>query len=265
MSSVMVLLQIDHINTAKLLDLIEQLARKMTILAPVNLNLLESSLAYLLNYPDQCHHPREDLVYRRLLSKSPDMARSLNDLVKEHEQLAFLTRDLMRVVGESRQNLYVGNDRLAGQLIEFVNFYRHHMMMEEQYFFPIALQRLSRDDFVEIDFTLFDQPDPLVAQESEERFAELREEIARLDVVDKANRESRDEAALLAVIQDIAAFNVAMERIGSVVRLAGSTKEGYKLEHKGNVLVHIPACNESLAAWCAYFYWKAWALRNAKL
>lgn len=25
----------------------------------------------------------------------------------------------------------------------------------------------------------------------------------------------------------------------------------------GNIVAHIPACSESRAAWCAYFFWKA--------
>jgi len=262
MSNVVMLLQIDHGKMAKLLDLIEQQATNMARHDPVNYRLLESAFDYLSSYPDQCHHPKEDLVYRKLLRRCPDMAESLSDLVKEHEKLAHLTRNVLLAVGESRQAPPAANDGLARQLIEFLDFYRHHMLMEDQHFFPVALQRLSQDDFAEIDFTLFDRPDPLLDRKSEARFAELREEITRLGVAEKANSANREEAALLAGIQDIATFNEAMRRSGEAVCLVRSSGEGYELEHRGNVLVHIPACSESRAAWCGYFYWNATVRRN---
>jgi hemerythrin-like domain-containing protein len=257
MSNVVMLLQADHRNMAKLLDLIQQQAKNMARRAPANYRLLESIFAYLSGYPDQCHHPKEDLLYRKLLGRHPDMAGSLKDLVKEHEKLANSTSDMMRAIAASQRDPPAPNERLADQLMEYLDLYRHHMRMEDQHFFPAALQGLSRDDFVEIDFTLFDKPDPLFDAQSEERFDELREEIMRLGAVEKASGDSREEAALLAGFQDIATFNDAMRRSGEPVLLVRSPVEGYELQQKGNVLVHIPQCSESRAAWCAYFYWKA--------
>lgn len=262
MSNVVTLLQIDHHNMVKLLDLIQQQATNMTRRDPVNYRLLESAFAYLSSYPDRCHHPKEDLVYRKLLSRYPEVAASLKDLVAEHERLAQLTRKLMAALGESRQTQPAVTDRLADQLMEFIGLYRHHMLMEDQHFFPVALQWLSADDFAEIDFRLFDQPDPLLDLESEGMLGELRDEIMRLGAVEKTSSDNRDEAALLATILDLAAFNEAMRRSGAAVCLVRSSQEGYELERDGNVLVHIPACSESRAVWCAYFYWKATALRN---
>jgi hypothetical protein len=137
------------------------------------------------------------------------------------------------------------------------------MRMEDRHFFPLAARRLTPEDLAEIDFTLFDRPDPLLDQASEARFAALREEIMRLGADEKVSSDQREEATRLAAIRDIASFNEAMRRSGQVVYLARASAEGYDLTSKGNVLVHIPACDESRAAWCAYFYWKAAGGKNA--
>ena len=257
MPDVMTLLHLDHRKIAKVLDLIQQQATNMAQRAPVNYRLLEITLDYLSGYPDQCHHPREDLIYRKLLSRFPDIAKSLTDLVEEHEKLAYLTRNLSRALGESPHGLAAVNEGLADQLRAFLGVYRRHMLMEEQHFFPLALQRLSHSDFAEIDFTLFDQLDSVFNREAEGKFAELRDEILRLGITEKAGADQREESALLSTFVDIAAFNESMQRIGDPMTLIRSSEGGYELVRMGNILVHIPACSETRAAWCAYFFWKA--------
>lgn len=258
-SNVVMLLQVDHSNITRLLDLIRQQAANMARHGPVNYPLLKSIFAYLLSYPDQCHHPKEDLLYRKLKIRHPEMTDSLNDLVGEHEKLAHSTTDLVRAIDESQFDPPTPNERLADQLMSYLDAYRRHMLMEDLHFFPAALQLLCRDDFEEIDFTLFDKPDPLFDVECEERYAELRNEIAGQAAVEYTSGEQRDEAALLATFWSMAAFNDAMHRSGEPVLLTRSSAEGYELAHKGKFLMQIPACSESRAAWCAYFYWKATA------
>jgi len=166
---------------------------------------------------------------------------------------------LSRAIGESQPDPAAVNDGLADRLREFLDFYRHHMLMEEQHFFPAALQTLSRNDWAEIDFALFDQSDPLFDRQAEGRFAELRDEITRLAVAEKARTDNIGEAVLLATLRDIAAFNEAMQRASEPLRLVRSSEAGYELLRNGSVLAHIPDCGETRAAWCAYFFWKATA------
>jgi hemerythrin-like domain-containing protein len=259
MPDVVALLQIDHYRMAKLLQLVERQATSVAHGGPVNYRLLESAFDYLSTYPDQCHHPKEDLVYRKLVSRHPEMAESVADMVKEHETLADLTHNVMRAV---RAPDALANNELARQLAEFVSFYRRHMLMEDRHFFPAALERLSRVDLEEIDFALFDAPDPLVDEESEARFGELREELMQLGLAEEASDDQRVEAALLATVQDVATFNEAMRQSGEAARLTRSSPAGYDLAYGGNDLLHIPACSESRAAWCAYFFWKATSRKN---
>jgi len=54
-----------------------------------------------------------------------------------------------------------------------------------------------------------------------------------------------------------------MRQSGEAVRLTRSSPEGYDLVQEGSALMHIPACSESRAAWCAYFFWKATARKSA--
>jgi len=246
-----------------LLGYLRRQATAMSQRAPVNDRLLQTAFEYLSGYPDQCHHPKEDLLYRKLVSRSPELVESLADLVSEHKKLADSTRNLRQVMDESRQDPSA-LEGLADRLRAFVDFYQHHMLMEERHFFPLALQRLSRNDFAEIDFTLFDRPDPLFNQEAEEKFAKLSEEITRLGIADKASADQREESSLLAGFRDITSFNETMRRMGEPVSLVRSSGGGYELECMGKIPVRIPACSEPRAAWCAYFFWKASTTRKGQ-
>lgn len=257
MSDAIMVLQLEHRNLAKVLSLIQRQAANMAASTPVNYRLLESCFRYLSSYPEQCHHPKEDLVYRKLLNRCPEIAGSLRNLVDEHEKLAYFTRDLRRALGTMQYALPTANAGFAVQLNVFLESYRLHMLMEEQRFFPLALERLSSSDFAEIDFTLFDQADHLFDREAEERMVELHEAITRLGAAETTATDRREEAAWLASFRDIAAFNDAMRGTGEPLVLSQTSGGGYELKRGHNLLVHIPACSESRAAWCAYFYRKA--------
>ena len=256
MPDTILLLQLEHERVFKLLDLVARQLANLVRHQPVDHRLLENAFDYLAGYPDQCHHPKEDLLYRKLGSRHPGMAKSLGALVEEHEELARLTDGLRRNLGGLRRGEAGMKDLFAERLREFIDLYRHHMSMEERHFFPAALQSLSRNDWEEIDFAVFDQPDPLIDRSTEERFAQLRDEITQLGEAEKTSAALRKDAAWLGRLEGIADFNEAMQQSGESVRLHRSSDGSYDLERRGSVLVHIPECSEPRAVWCAYFFLK---------
>ena len=60
-------------------------------------------------------------------------------------------------------------------------------------------------------------------------------------------------------MQDIATFNKVMQRVGESLCLIASAEGGYALLRNGSVLSQIPECDETRAAWCAYFFWEGMA------
>ena len=62
-------LSTDHARIAKVLD---ELERQLDILADAgkpDYEVVRGAVEYLLVYPDQFHHPKEDLIYRRLRAR----------------------------------------------------------------------------------------------------------------------------------------------------------------------------------------------------
>lgn len=180
MAEIMEILYQDHKNLAKLLKTLERQAQRFEDTGDADFDIVRGVVSYCLTYPDLCHHPKEDLVLRKLLERDPRAGGMIGDLEAEHRQLAENTRKLSAAVhrleqGESPQGWFGDATR------EFLEAYWRHMDMEETLFFPIALQELTEDDWRALDAEVEEMSDPLFGGRVEERFKVLRNEVLMWD------------------------------------------------------------------------------------
>jgi hemerythrin-like domain-containing protein len=71
---------------------------------------------------------------------------------------------------------------------DFIEQERHHILMEDRYFFPAALKALEPEDWGEIASSLTSRKDPLFSDVTEERFDAVRKHILRLEREAEAER-----------------------------------------------------------------------------
>ena len=264
MSDTLLMLRLEHENISHVLDVLEDQIQRLKSHAPIDVSLLRLSIGYLMGFPEECHHPKEDLVYRALLEREPQRANALPNLGAEHELLATFTE---RIESETRGEI-IDERALADLLREYVDTYRDHIATEEKYFFPAALESLTRDDLAALDFQLFDRKDRLFDKVAEARFAKLRDEITTRagaeggDSSLTAARVPIGEIELLRGLGSIEGFNKLMNRCG--FRLSAYRSGGYALKRDGQWLLDIFECDEARAAWCAYYYLKGAESRRTR-
>jgi hemerythrin-like domain-containing protein len=257
MSDAIFMLRLEHENIAHVLDLIEDQVERAESGAPIDESLLLLSVEYLKDFPEECHHPKEDLVFRMLQRHHPRRAADLRDLSADHEQLAQLTE---RFVMDVRGVLGAPKGALIESVRRYIGAYRQHMESEEQHFFPAALELLTRENLANLDFQLFDRKDQLFDHAAEARFAQLRREIQQragdrsLASGRRNSPPSTDEIALLRGLDCVDSFNRSTQNRG--LQLVRHRAGGYALQRDGRWLLDIPDCEESRAAWCAYYYAK---------
>ena len=114
--------------------------------------------------------------------RDPKKAEAFASLISSHKDLAHLTRrfasaaiDEMLHPGEAPREWFGSMARA------FVDTNRAHMALEEEKFFPVALQVLSDEDWAKIDTQVTDQEDPLFGDRIEARFEGLHPSILDLD------------------------------------------------------------------------------------
>lgn len=172
-------LRAEHATMQKLLTILERQVAAFNEGDRPDYEIVEAVVEYFLDYPDQCHHPKEDLVARKLLEDAANAPAALNQLEAQHEELGALSRRFAKVLRRVLDEAELPRQEFVRAAKEFIDSQRHHIQMEEEYFFPAAQGALSRDDLAEIDARLFEMRDPLTGDRVEERYAALRDDILK--------------------------------------------------------------------------------------
>lgn len=175
------MLRQEHANMAKLLDALERQVALFDKGELPDYDIIEGVIDYCLAYPDLFHHPKEDLIYRRMQEREPEAAAAVGDLLSEHERLAALTRHLAEAVQNVLLELNVPRDAVLKVAREFLDAYREHIRIEEAAFFPAALAALSEEDWRELDAQAKDSEDPIFGGAKSGRFEKLRDDVLAWD------------------------------------------------------------------------------------
>lgn len=175
----------EHKNMTKLLDALERQVVVFNDGGRPDYEVLLGIMDYFLDYPDRCHHPKEDLLARKIL-EGADSAGPLQKLEAQHEELGILTRRVAALVRRVLEEAELPRSDLTRAAREFIDTQRHHMEMEEEHFLPLAETALSEDDLASLDSEIFAESDPLMDPDTEARYATLRNAILTWDAEDRA-------------------------------------------------------------------------------
>jgi len=170
------LLGIEHERIEQILEIVEGQIEVIDSGSEPDSALVKLAVEYFLSFPDTCHHPKEDLLFRQMNNRSHEDASIVGDLIRDHENLSQLANDVNQEVSSGSTATLKAKESLDA-LKTFVKSYRHHLESENTKFFPHLLKTLSQDELDAIDFSLFDSSDPVFDQQDEKRFTRLRNEI----------------------------------------------------------------------------------------
>jgi hemerythrin-like domain-containing protein len=126
-------------------------------------DVLRAMLFYIDEFPEKRHHPKEsDLLFPKLLRVAPELIPVIAQLEDDHVCGEQRVRELQHLLlawellGDSRRAAFEDAART------YVTFYLAHMRTEETQLLPSA-EKLSAQDWVELDAAFAHQIDPLVA------------------------------------------------------------------------------------------------------
>ena len=188
MTYVVELLRQEHRNIEKLLRILERELSLFDRGDRPNYELVVAIIDYFKDYPDTCHHPKEDMIFDKLKSRDPAAAANIGDLHTEHEEGASRLRRAAQAVERVLGDQDLLRETVDEIIRDFIERERQHMKMEEQIFFPTALEALQPKDWADIALRLADRRDPLNGPDLDQKFGVLRRKILEINAEAEAER-----------------------------------------------------------------------------
>jgi hemerythrin-like domain-containing protein len=175
MTELLDILREEHRNIETLLAVLERELNIFDRNERPDYEVVQAVIRYFEDYPDCCHHPKEDVVFAKLKARDPAAAASVGDLEAEHEKGAKRLRLVARAVESVLNEQEVPRQTVDGIVRDFIEKERRHMEMEEGILFPVAAKALLPEDWADIDARL--RSDPSLNRANEEQFNSLHQRI----------------------------------------------------------------------------------------
>ncbi len=182
----------EHQNIEKLLLVLEHELELFDAGGRPDYEILESIIQYFQDYPESCHHPKEEMIFKKLQLGDPAAAKAFGDVEAEHEIEATRLRSFARAVASVLADQEFPRENFHLAVNDFIAHQRRHLEKEERLLFPAAVKALRREDWAEIDARLDAREDPLFNRVVEEKFRNLQKTILRWE---QETEESRADLA----------------------------------------------------------------------
>lgn len=188
MSYMIEVLRQEHCTIEKLLCILERELSVFDRGDRPDYEVLLAALDYFKDYPDCCHHPKEDLIVEKIRLRDPTRAQAIGDLEGEHREGANRLRRVVQTVERVLTGQDIQRENVSRIIRDFIDRERRHMAMEERVLFPAALNTLKPTDWEDIARKLGNRSDPFYSKNFEEKFNVLRRNILKMEEEAEAQR-----------------------------------------------------------------------------
>jgi hemerythrin-like domain-containing protein len=177
MTRIIETLREEHRNIEELLLVLEQELSVFDRNERPDYEIIQAVISYFQDYPDTCHHPKEDMVFEKLKARDPVAAESVGDLEDEHQNESKRLGQVAHLIRIILTDHVVLRQTFDDIMRDFIEHERKHMEMEERVLFSAAVNALRPEDWAGIDARWSDKKDSMFNVAMEERCQSIRERI----------------------------------------------------------------------------------------
>src|ERR1022692_3828142 len=118
--------------------LLAALGRQIHIFESPDYDVVLGVADYLLEFPDRSHHPKENIVFARLLEAHPHRALAISGLRRDHRALRRGAAGFAETTNAMLNGSDIPRAAIVAAARSYVTAQRRHMREEEQRYFPLA-------------------------------------------------------------------------------------------------------------------------------
>jgi hemerythrin-like domain-containing protein len=188
------ILREEHRNIGRLLRALEHQVRIFAGNESPDYDVIVGVADYLLDFPDRCHHPKEDAIAAKLATLYPGEVRSVRDLASRHLALHLRARRFRDNVDALLNDTDIARSEVVGAALMFIDAQWAHMRDEETDFFPLAERLLKPHDWRQIEAKLERRHDPVFGDRVEAMFKTLSERLLAWEAEDEGTTPAQSGA-----------------------------------------------------------------------
>jgi hemerythrin-like domain-containing protein len=175
MSQLLEKLHRDHMNLARLLDLLSAELDALAAGHESNFDLKIEMLDYIEHYAEKVHHPTEDQINAVAFKKKSmkPHAAIYERISREHTSLLGLANRFRSTLEGAMQGEVMLRDEVETQGREFVALQRQHIDLEEEEVFPLIDQAMTDKDWQKLEAEITHGDDPVFHRQDYNRFRSL--------------------------------------------------------------------------------------------
>jgi hemerythrin-like domain-containing protein len=160
MVEIIEILRQEHRNIEKLLQVMEQELTVFDRGERPDYEVFGAIVEFFKNYPDSCHHPKEDIIYEKFRTRDPGRAALVGDLEAEHREGAVRLRRVAQAIESVLNDQELLRESVDRIVRDFIDSERRHITLEEEVVFPAIVDTLQPADWADIALTLADRYGP---------------------------------------------------------------------------------------------------------
>ncbi len=216
----------EHSYILSLLDGLEQQALKLKPGKVPDYKLLLESVDYLTHYPDQYHHPREDLLFAGMLKNDAAFSKHMERLQREHAMLRQHNNRLFAELSAVAEGAPVERPELILKLQRYIKGYRAHIAYESNEIFPSARGSLRQAQLRKLDERTRYANDPLFGDNISRRYHRLGRDLNLRAATLRDDVLAKEYSALETALQNLTKVSDLLPQIPNipnVFRLTSAT------------------------------------------
>jgi len=178
MSGPLAIWHTEHVYFRRLLELLQNELDSFHRGERPNYELMLDIVAYLRDYSDQFHHPREDVAFARVAERCPELKLDLARLAQEHHVIARAGETLRQHIEAILGGAIMQRAEVEVALATYLVYYGNHIAKEDELVLEQAAKSLTPEDWQAVRAAVTPKPDPLFGEHPEVRYKALRRQIA---------------------------------------------------------------------------------------
>lgn len=167
----------DHINMARILKLISSEIDALVAEEPRDLEVLDDAMRYMINYADKLHHPKEDIMFRRLQEAAPETRELVDEIFNEHQDITTKGSEFHELVLAVEYGDFVLRKDIIAKGKDYVQTLYSHMRKEEENLLRTAQKLTESGGELDLGVEAGELIDPLFGEEIRKEYQNLYEHI----------------------------------------------------------------------------------------